>query len=269
MGATSLPKKLNGPQGNVAAKTVDSVRLIEWGLERLVETTEKYGYSKTDLLSCMTLDIEHFHATTHFKSDVMSMLQYCRSFENCIKETIKKLSTWSVHYFNHPNSWYPLPEANIRLEDMPTLWPLPVKDLSEDDCQRLIDFCKVYGRAVRQRSDHQETTMAKAWTLPTCCYDSALPVQRVAIGLPSEDCHDKVIEDASNLVPFSREESNSSDHEDNVYDSESGSDTDGQENVDDYQPAHASGSLAKEALFLVGTKSRFGRAIRFNGKFVQ
>ena len=57
MGVTSLPKKLNGPQGNVAAKTVDSVRLIEWGLERLVKTTEKYGYSKTDLLSCMTLNV--------------------------------------------------------------------------------------------------------------------------------------------------------------------------------------------------------------------
>ena len=269
MATTCLPKKLNGPQGNVAAKTVDSVRLIEWGLGRLVETTEKYGYSKTDLLSCMTLDVEHFHATTHFKSDVMSMLQYCRSYGNCIKETIKRLSTWSVHYFTHPNSWYPLPDTNIRLEAMPNLWPLSAKELSEDDCQRLIDFCNVYGRAVRQRSGRQETTMAKAGSLPPSCYESALPVQRVAIGLPSEDSRCKRLEIDSNSVPSSREENDLPDLEDDVYDSESDSDINDQETFDDYQPAHSSGSLAKEALFLVGTKSRFGRAIRFNGKFVQ
>ena len=31
---SKLPRTLNGPEGNVASKTVDSVRLIEWGLSR-------------------------------------------------------------------------------------------------------------------------------------------------------------------------------------------------------------------------------------------
>ena len=109
-----LPKTLNGPQGNVAGKTIDSVRLVEWGLNRLNEVTKQFNYHDTSLPSCMTLDVEHFHSTTHVKSDVMSMLQYCRSFGNCVKENVKKLSAWSALYFTHPRSWYPLPEGSIQ-----------------------------------------------------------------------------------------------------------------------------------------------------------
>ena len=73
---TDLPKTLNGPQGNVAGKTINSVRLVEWGLKRLNEFTKQFNYHETNLLSCMTLNVEHFHSTTHVKSDVLSMLQY-------------------------------------------------------------------------------------------------------------------------------------------------------------------------------------------------
>ena len=62
---THLPKTLNGPQGNVAGKTVHSVRLVEWGLNRLNEVTEQFSYYETNLLSFMTLDVEHFHSTIH------------------------------------------------------------------------------------------------------------------------------------------------------------------------------------------------------------
>jgi hypothetical protein len=94
---SQLPKTLNGPQGNVAGKTIDSVRLIEWGLMRLNEITKQYTYNGTKLLSGMNLDVEHFHATTHFKSESMTMLQYCHSFGNCVKESLKKLSSWSAY----------------------------------------------------------------------------------------------------------------------------------------------------------------------------
>lgn len=62
-----LPKTLNGPQGNVAGKTIDSVRLVQLGLNRLNEVTRQINYHDTNLLSCMTLDVEHFHSTTHIK----------------------------------------------------------------------------------------------------------------------------------------------------------------------------------------------------------
>ena len=61
---THLPKTLNGPQGNVAGKTIDSVRLVEWGLNSLNEVTKQFNYHETSLPSCMTLDVEHFHSTT-------------------------------------------------------------------------------------------------------------------------------------------------------------------------------------------------------------
>ena len=62
---THLPKTLNGPQRNVSGKTIDSVRLVEWGLNRLNEVTKQFSYYETNLLSFMTLDVEHFHSTIH------------------------------------------------------------------------------------------------------------------------------------------------------------------------------------------------------------
>ncbi len=171
---SQLPKTLNGSQGNVAGKTIDSVRLVEWGLSRLNEITKQYNYNEATLLSCMTLDVEHFHATTHFKSESMTMLQYCRSFGNCVKESLKKLSLWSAHYFTNPRSWYPPPESAMQLKEIPQLKPLPSKELSSQDCHRLSNFA-------RQRSVRQETTMAKAGTLPFSCYETNLPIQKVVL----------------------------------------------------------------------------------------
>ena len=65
--------------------------------------------------------------------------------------------------------------------EMPTMKPLPARELSLDGCQKLTKFVNVYGRAVRQRSVRQETTMAKAGTLPYACYETNLPVQRVML----------------------------------------------------------------------------------------
>ena len=64
---SSSENTLNGPQGNVAGKTIDSVRLVQLGLNRLNEVTRQINYHDTNLLSCMTLDVEHFHSTTHIK----------------------------------------------------------------------------------------------------------------------------------------------------------------------------------------------------------
>ena len=44
-----LPANLQGPQGNIASKTIVSVGLVQWGVSRLYEITEKYSYSSADL----------------------------------------------------------------------------------------------------------------------------------------------------------------------------------------------------------------------------
>ncbi len=48
---------LNGPQGNVSAKTVKSVEMLKWGLQKLHETLSVHRYEGVNLLSCMTLDV--------------------------------------------------------------------------------------------------------------------------------------------------------------------------------------------------------------------
>ena len=68
-----LPKHSNGPEGSVAVVTMKSVQLISSGLKALNEITENYSYRNVNLLSCLLLDVEHFHSSTHFKSTVLSM----------------------------------------------------------------------------------------------------------------------------------------------------------------------------------------------------
>ena len=63
--------------------------MIEWAVSRLTRLRKKYDFGQTDLQSCMTLDVEHFHATTHYKTPPMTMLQY-RTFGESMKENVKK-----------------------------------------------------------------------------------------------------------------------------------------------------------------------------------
>ena len=48
---------LNGPQGMVSAATVRSVDMIVWGLERMTSLFSTLSFHGTNLLSCMTLDV--------------------------------------------------------------------------------------------------------------------------------------------------------------------------------------------------------------------
>ena len=45
----------------------ENYRLVQLGLNRLNEVTRQINYHDTNLLSCMTLDVEHFHSATHIK----------------------------------------------------------------------------------------------------------------------------------------------------------------------------------------------------------
>lgn len=71
--STGISGTLNGPQGHVSAKTVNSVEMIEWGLQRLFANLSKFDYKATNLLSCMTLDVENCHSTVHIKQAILSM----------------------------------------------------------------------------------------------------------------------------------------------------------------------------------------------------
>ena len=72
--STGIISAINGPQGHVSARTVASVALLEWGLQRLYSNLQPFNQSSTNLLSCMTLDVENCHSSVHIKQVNMSMM---------------------------------------------------------------------------------------------------------------------------------------------------------------------------------------------------
>ena len=62
--------------------------MIDTGLQRLYANLEKFFYKHTNLLSCMTLDVENCHSTVHVKQAVISKAEYCRSFGLAMKEAV-------------------------------------------------------------------------------------------------------------------------------------------------------------------------------------
>ena len=87
---------LNGPESSISNKTYDSTKLLEWGLMQLqsnLKDHEKYDFS---LLSSMALNIEHLHSAVDYKQGFQTVLQYARSFESSVKESVKSLTQWST-----------------------------------------------------------------------------------------------------------------------------------------------------------------------------
>jgi hypothetical protein len=151
------PKSLNGPEGNVATKTVDSVALMKWGLERLRHNISPWNYTATNLLSCMTLDVENIHAVVHFKEPLYFVLQFSRNFGKALKEALKRTTNWSAVYYTNPKSWYPVPGRATRFIDIPDIKPLPVGHATADEIRFMRDWAQSYGAAVRQRTVRVKT----------------------------------------------------------------------------------------------------------------
>ena len=168
----------------------------------------------------------------------------------------------------HPRSWYPLPEGSIQFQKMPKMKPFPAGELSLDGSQKLAEFANIYGRAVRQKSVRQETNMAKEGTLPSSGYEINLSVQRVM--LRRDGIHN---DSDAPLQPVESHSEDSSgqnkDEDENIeFDSDQSAENDAVED-DTRTNSYDEPQLAPDALFLIGCQSRFGRAIRFNGRFEQ
>ena len=177
-----LPPTLNGPEGKVASKTIISVKMVATGLKRLNLILVRFNYADTNLLSCLTIDVEHFHAATHIKEVVMSMRQYCVQFGNTLKETIKRVTKWGGHYYTGGKNWYPIPDGAINFEDMP-IWKKdrPIR-MEKAKVEVMRNWASIHGKAVRQKSNRQQATMASAGTLSSNLYEirSTTEVQSVS-----------------------------------------------------------------------------------------
>ena len=125
-----------------------------------------YEYENTDMLSLMMLAIEHFHATTHLKTHLMSQLQYSREFMTSITESIKRACAWWAHYFtSRKGSWHP---HTIHFDEVKPYLPKTVTPItiSKKDKEEIQQRSASYTQIVRQSTVRQETTMEKMGTLP-------------------------------------------------------------------------------------------------------
>ena len=128
------------------------------------------------------------------------------------------------------------------------------RELSEDDCQKLIDFASVYGRSVRQRSVRQETqyygegrniAILLLWDQFASSKSDAA----------RDETHDNSDVPLQHAVPSTEDiDAESQDQDSDIeYDSDESVENDVTSTVGYDEP-----QLASEALFLIGRRSRFG-----------
>ncbi len=241
-------KNLNGPQGYVAARTIESVKMLQDGVEQLKDTLARHSYKHANLLSCMTMDIENMHSIVHHKSPLCTALEYARNFGNAVKEGLKRTTSWAAHYYTNPKSWYPLPERSIPYSSVLVSKPDKAETLNSQDISTIREWAHIYGAAVCQQTVRQETTMAKAETLPAYLYQQEVqPGERIAFLDGVEEPEQEEIE----YDPPTSEDEQYDEVENNEH-------SDDDDNID-----------SREADFLLGTRTRFDRAIRFNNRFIE
>lgn len=155
---------------------------------------KQFKYDHTNLLSCMTLDVENCHAAVHVKQANLSQAEYCKSFGTTMKETVKRVTNWAAYYRTSRRSWYPTPERALLLSQVPVMNPLPIVNMCQVDCDSLRDWAASYGAAVRQRTVPQETTMTRHGTLPEFMYQRQCEIFEnpvsIAFDVQSDDTSD-------------------------------------------------------------------------------
>ena len=266
--STGITNAINGPQGHVSARTVSSVGLIEWGLERLFSNLKPFDYDTTNLLSCMTLDVENCHSTVHIKQVNMSMMEYSRSFGRTMKESVKQVTQWAAYYHTSRKSWYPKPEETAHFSEVPTIEPLPIVEMSKANCDILRAWASAYGAAVRQRTVRQETTMAKHGTLPEFMYQRQCVTYENAVNVVFENDTPGELQEQENGEDRepdpSIEGGGQHDWQDNDPEYDESSDEEVRTDTEEF----VQGEIGSSANFLIGATSRFGRAIRLNNQLL-
>jgi hypothetical protein len=187
----------NGPDGTISSKTKGSVNLVATCLRQLNNNIRDINpVFEVDLQSCLTLQVESLHSIHHLKNnDLPHMLEHARSFGNTLKESLKRLSVWSAHYFTTPSSYYPVPVNQIKFSDIPKLEPLPVLYMEKEKKDALREWALAFGKTVKQRNVRQETCSYKAGTMPLYAYEKPQqPHAPVDLSVPEHQLPDEVVE---------------------------------------------------------------------------
>ncbi|CAC5396111.1 unnamed protein product [Mytilus coruscus] len=150
--------------------------MIESELENLLTVITSYNINyQIDLRSLLTVQVEILHATSHFKEQFPTCLQYARNLFDTVHESVKRVVNWSAYYFTYPQPYYPVPQSIMQLTDMPSVRPLsPIIALAAYEQATTKNWVNDFGKCVRQRTVRQETTKFKAGTLPLNMYHQSV-----------------------------------------------------------------------------------------------
>jgi len=151
--------------------------MILKGLQDLQELLQALNMSyQVDLHSFLALQVENLHAMGHFKDQFSTSLQYARNLANTVYESIKRVVRWAAYYYAHEKSYYPVIPQITPLNPLPRMSHLkPTRKLNNGEQVLTREWAANYGKAVRQRTVRQETTMFKAGTLPLNMYATSVP----------------------------------------------------------------------------------------------
>ena len=63
----------------------------------------------------MKLSVQNLHCAVNKEQATQTVITYEEEFAKAIKESIKSVTKWTVHYFTNRKRCYPLPESAVSL----------------------------------------------------------------------------------------------------------------------------------------------------------
>jgi len=198
----------------------------------------------------------------HFKDQFPTSLQYARNLANTVYESTQRVVRWAAYYYTHKKSYYPVIPQITPLNALPRMSHLkPTRKLNNREQVLMREWAANYGKAVRQRTVRQETTMFKAGTLPLNMYATSVP-QNEKVRLPqTKRLEASDVEKEHEEVQSELSEEGGSDTEDAEQESEYDTQSESEEeaaNLDDNED---------EMTFLRAVTSRSERMVKVTSKF--
>lgn len=189
--------QLQGPDGAVASKTVDSTELLMnslSSLQALLGTFEQAQYGEEiGMKSLLTLVCERFFSDMRARFEMPLMLQFAQLFGSNLRESLKRMTQCGFQYFTSRKSYYPAPEG-LHFLSFPQM-PVPTAvQMDSANLKKLRDFQKEHGQSVRQQSVRSFSTKDRPGTLPISAYLPKEPqVIPIMLSTKDHDLDDQII----------------------------------------------------------------------------
>ena len=100
------------------------------------------------------------------KHPTPGLLDYCRDFGKAMRDIYSANSNWSVKYFTHLKSYYPVPELAMDLSALAKLYPISVVLVDKTNIAKTREWAREHEQCVRKLNVRQQTIKFSAGTLP-------------------------------------------------------------------------------------------------------